>query len=137
VDAAIALLDDPAVDPEYPVGRITTTAAVTGGEAVAKVGRTTGQTRGRVTAIEMDDILVGYGDDLGILAFDGQIEIESAGGGPFSRGGDSGALVYREDGAAIGLLFAGSETGGSDGSGLTYVNPIDAVLRRLGVTLLT
>jgi hypothetical protein len=136
VDAAIALLDDPAVDPEYPVGPVATTAAVTGGEAVAKVGRTTGQTRGRVTAIEMDDILVGYGDDLGVLAFDDQIEIESAGDGPFSRGGDSGSLVYREDGAAIGLLFAGSETGGSDGSGLTYVNPIDAVLRTLGVTLL-
>lgn len=136
VDCALALLDDGVeVDPTYPAGRVTSTAQVLGGEAVAKVGRTTSVTRGRVSAIELDDVLVGYGDDLGALGFDGQIEIESAQEGPFSRGGDSGSLVYREDGVAIGLLFAGSETGGPDGHGLTYVNPIDAVLSTLGVTL--
>ena len=64
-----------------------------------------------------------------------QIEIQSSGTGPFSRGGDSGSLVYREDGVAIGLLFAGSESGGDNGSGLTYVNPIDAVLAAFGATL--
>ena len=136
VDAAIALLDDGVeTDPTYPVGRVTTTTAPRGGEQVAKVGRTTSLTHGRVSAIELDDVLVGYGDDLGVLSFDGQVEVESTGDGPFSRGGDSGALVYREDGVALGLLFAGSETGGPDGSGLTYVNPVDAVLEALGVTL--
>ncbi|WP_425955782.1 hypothetical protein [Xylanimonas sp. McL0601] len=138
VDAALALLDDGVgvgVDATYPVGRVTTTAEAQGGEAVAKVGRTTSLTRGRVSAIELDDVVVGYGDELGVLSFDGQIEVEATGPGPFSRGGDSGALVYREDGVALGLLFAGSETGGPDGSGLTYVNPIDAVLEALGVTL--
>lgn len=136
VDAAVALLDDQDVDPTYPVGRITTTARAVGGERVGKSGRTTAVTAGRVTAIELDDVVVGYGDDLGDLAFDDQIEVESTGAGPFSRGGDSGSLVYREDGVALGLLFAGSETGGDNGRGLTYVNPIDAVLGALDATLL-
>ncbi|WP_315097066.1 hypothetical protein [uncultured Cellulomonas sp.] len=135
VDCAIALLDDQEVDLEYPVGRITTTAVALGGEKVAKIGRTTAVTRGHVTAIELDDVVVGYGEELGEIGFDNQIEIESTGSGPFSRGGDSGSLVYREDGVALGLLFAGSESGGENGTGLTYINPIDAVLGALGVTL--
>ncbi|GIG41843.1 hypothetical protein [Cellulomonas phragmiteti] len=136
VDAALALLDDQDVDATYPVGRITTTARALGGEVVGKIGRTTSVTAGRVTAIELDDVVVGYGDDLGNLRFDDQIEIEGTGTGPFSRGGDSGSLVYREDGVALGLLFAGSETGGDNGRGLTYVNPIDVVLGALDATLL-
>ncbi|MFE6968569.1 hypothetical protein [Isoptericola sp. NPDC057653] len=135
VDAALALLDDGiGTDPTYPVGAVTTTAVAAGGEAVAKIGRTTALTQGRVTAIEMDDVVVGYGEELGALSFDDQIEVEGV-GGAFSRGGDSGSLVYREDGVALGLLFAGSETGGADGTGLTYCNPVDAVLQALGVTL--
>lgn len=135
VDAALALLDDGIeIDPTYPVGAVTTTAVAAGGEVVAKIGRTTAHTQGRVTAIEMDDVVVGYGDELGALSFDNQIEVEGT-GGAFSRGGDSGSLVYREDGVALGLLFAGSETGGADGTGLTYCNPVDAVLEALGVTL--
>ncbi|QGQ21169.1 hypothetical protein GC089_17375 [Cellulomonas sp. JZ18] len=136
VDAAVALLDEQEVDPTYPVGRVTTTARAVGGEQVGKVGRTTAVTTGRVTAIELDDVVVGYGDELGELAFDDQIEVESTGSAPFSRGGDSGSLVYREDGVALGLLFAGSESGGQNGVGLTYVNPIDAVLGALDATLL-
>jgi hypothetical protein len=135
VDCAIALLDDPAVDATYPVGAITRTTVAAGGELVAKIGRTTAVTEGRVTAIELDEVVVGYGEELGELRFDDQIEVESTGAGPFSRGGDSGSLVYRQDGVALGLLFAGSETGGENGTGLTYVNPIDAVLTALGARL--
>jgi hypothetical protein len=135
VDAAISRLVDVEVDLDYPVGRITTTAEAEGGEEVAKVGRTTGLTHGRVTAIELDDVLVGYGDELGELGFDDQIEVESTGPAPFSRGGDSGSLVYRSDGVALGLLFAGSEAGGDNGTGLTYLNPIRAVLDALGAEL--
>jgi hypothetical protein len=135
VDCAVAHLKDVEVDPTYPVGPVTTTAAAEGGEEVEKTGRTTGTTRGRVTAIELDDVVVGYGDELGELSFDGQIEVESLDGTPFSRGGDSGSLVYRTDGVALGLLFAGSETGGDNGNGLTYLNPIDAVLDALGARL--
>ncbi|MFC4615839.1 S1 family peptidase [Cellulomonas algicola] len=137
VDCAVALLDDPEVDLRYPVGLVTTTAPAVGNEQVAKIGRTTSVTHGKVTAIELDDVVVGYGEELGEIAFDGQIEVESTGASAFSRGGDSGSLVYREDGVALGLLFAGSETGGENGSGLTYLNPIDAVLDALGATLAT
>ncbi|QTE29434.1 S1 family peptidase [Pengzhenrongella sicca] len=142
VDAAVARLADPVVDLDYPAGPITTTAVVLGAEEVEKIGRTTGVTRGRVTAIELDDVVVGYGDGLGELRFDDQIEVEGIGAGAFSRGGDSGSLVYRvgEAGgtggaAAVGLLFAGSETGGENGTGLTYVNPIRTVLDLLGAEL--
>lgn len=135
-DAAVARLDDQDVDPTYPVGKVTTTAELLGAEEVEKIGRTTGVTRGRVTAIELDDVVVGYGPELGELSFDGQIEVEGLDASVFSRGGDSGSLVYRtSDGAAVGLLFAGSETGGDNGQGLTYLNPIGPVLELLGAEL--
>ncbi|MBI9115820.1 hypothetical protein [Sanguibacter suaedae] len=135
VDAALAVLDDEVVDLDHPVGRVTRAVDVLGGEQVAKIGRTTGLTTGRVTAIELDDVVVDYGEGLGALRFDDQIEVEGAGPGPFSRGGDSGSLVYRADGVAVGLLFAGSESGGDNGTGLTYINPIGTVLDALGAQL--
>jgi hypothetical protein len=136
VDAALARLDDPRVDPRYPVGLLAGAGEVAGDEVVAKIGRTTGLTEGRITAIELDEVIVGYGEPLGELRFDNQIEVEATGSGAFSRGGDSGSLVYRPaDRVAIGLLFAGSETGGRNDSGLTYLNPIAAVLGAVGATL--
>ncbi|MFZ5689613.1 MAG: hypothetical protein ACOY5F_00015 [Pseudomonadota bacterium] len=101
--------------------------------AVAKVGRTTGLTRGRITATELDDVVVSY--DVGAISFDDQIEIESTGSGPFSSGGDSGSLILDENMNACGLLFAGSETGGSNNRGLTYANPIAPVLSKLAIVL--
>lgn len=137
VDAALARLDEPEVDATYPGGALAGWGPVNGDERVQKVGRTTGVTDGRVTAVELDDVVVGYGPGLGELRFDNQIEVESTGAGPFSRGGDSGSLVYRPaDRRAIGLLFAGSEAGGDNGTGLTYLNPIDEVLTALGATLM-
>jgi hypothetical protein len=166
VDAAYARLDDPRVDPTYPVGSVVATAAPVGAWEVEKIGRTTGVTRGRITAIELDDVVVGYGEELGELAFDDQIEVEGMGVAAFSRGGDSGSLVYRVGGPdatgpaaapdldgsgspaddcepdpesdpnpAVGLLFAGSETGGENGQGLTYLNPIGRVLDAFGAGL--
>jgi hypothetical protein len=103
---------------------------------VAKHGRTTGRTQGTITAIELDNLRVQY--DIGVVRFDDQIEIQGT-GGRFSQGGDSGSLVFAvggEDGAlATGLLFAGSETGGPGGAGLTYANPIVAVLTALDAEL--
>jgi hypothetical protein len=104
------------------------------GTAVAKLGRTTGLTRGKVTAFELDNVVVGY--DLGNLRFDNQIEIEGADDGPFSRGGDSGSLIVTEDRRAVALLFAGGEEGGTNGQGLTFASPIRAVLDALKVDLL-
>ncbi len=138
VDAAVARLENPDIDPTYPVGRLAGWVEVEGDDAVQKVGRTTGVTDGRVSAIELDNVTVGYGPELGQVQFDNQIEVESAGARPFSQGGDSGSVVYRpDDRRAVGLLFAGSETGGQNGTGLTYLNPIEEVLTALGVTLMS
>lgn len=135
VDAATARLDDGVeVAADYPGGALTGWVAVTDDIAVEKVGRTTGHTQGRVSAIEIDGISVQYPS--GVLDFDDQIEVTGTGPAGFSAGGDSGSVVYRPDTMqAIGLLFAGSDTGGPDGQGLTYCNPIGTVLERLGVRL--
>ena len=140
VDAALALLEDVTgpddlerVDPTYPVGRLLGWADPDDEVAVEKVGRTTGHTRGRISAIELDDVAVEY--PVGIVSFDGQIEVTGT-ASAFSAGGDSGSLVYRPDTReAVGLLFAGSERGGVDGTGLTFCNPIGLVLSALGATL--
>lgn len=116
--------------------KLTGVAAVAAdeGDAVFKIGRTTGPTAGRVTAFELDNVVVNY--DSGNLRFDNQIEIEGAGRASFSDGGDSGSLIVSADFKAVALLFAGGDSGGSNGLGLTYANPIDQVLSSLRATLL-
>ena len=103
------------------------------GDMVSKIGRTTGVTRGVVTAIELDALDVAFdGRD---CAFDGQVEIGSIGRVPFSAAGDSGALILDAELCASGLLFAGSQEGGPDGCGVTYANGIGAVMDLLGIDL--
>jgi hypothetical protein len=140
VDCALAsLADDIDFDASAldGIGRLAGVAAdpVDIGDRVAKVGRTTGATRGRVTAFELDNLVVGF--DLGNLRFDDQIEIEGAGTKAFSQGGDSGSIIVDGDRHAVALLFAGSDQGGRNGQGLTFANPIDTVLKALKVDLLT
>jgi hypothetical protein len=108
-------------------------AVVVDGTDVRKVGRTTGETKGRVTAFELDNVVVAY--DIGNLRFDDQIEIEGAGSNAFSDGGDSGSLIFDKQLGAVALLFAGGDEGGSNNMGLTYGNPIRAVLDALKVDL--
>lgn len=102
---------------------------------VHKVGRTTGQTKGRITAFDVDNVRVEY--DMGELRFDNQIEIEGTGRRAFSDSGDSGSLIVDDQLRAIALLFAGGDEGGSNGKGLTYANPIETVLNALKVDLET
>lgn len=97
------------------------------GDRVAKVGRTTGMTHGEITAVEVDDLVVGY--DMGDLTFDDQIEIAPADAKPFSLGGDSGSLIVDMERRAVGLLFAGND------KSATFANPIQAVLDGLDVDL--
>ena len=101
--------------------------------AAKKLGRTTGLTRGHVTAFELDNVIVGY--DFGNARFDNQIEIEGAGSGPFSDGGDSGSLIVGSEKRGVALLFAGGDQGGTNGKGLTYANPLKVVLDALKVDL--
>jgi hypothetical protein len=53
-----------------------------------------------------------------------------------SQGGDSGSLIVDADRKAVAILFAGGDLGGSNGKGLTFANPIDAVLKALKIELL-
>jgi hypothetical protein len=114
--------------------RLNGTGEVVGKITVHKLGRTTGATRGRVTAIEVDNVVIGY--DVGDLRFDQQLEIEGVGEEGFSAGGDSGSLIMDETGRAVALLFAGGDQGGANGKGLTYANPLLPVLQALAVELL-
>lgn len=138
VDAAIATL---ASGIDHDPSTLTTLGRLNGvrrapiepGERVMKVGRTTGATHGTVTAIELDDVVVGY--ERGELSFDSQIEIEGGGDEPFSAGGDSGSLIVDEGGLAAALLFAGGDMGGSNGTGLTFANDVNSVLASLNIEL--
>jgi hypothetical protein len=135
VDCAFAVLAD---DFEYDVtiaGEYLSPVPVAPEEAadaraaVSKVGRTTKRTCGRVTAFRLDEVYINY--SFRLLPFRSQIEIDSFDGQPFSRGGDSGSLVFTADRHPLALLFACSARG------RTYANPIQEVLDTLGVELLT
>jgi hypothetical protein len=138
VDAAFAILD---ANLKYSARAIKGLGNLTGaasapplpGDKVFKLGRTTGRTQGTVTAIELDQVVVGY--DFGNASFNGQVEVEGAGSKAFSAGGDSGSLIVNAGFEAVALLFAGSDKGGTNDKGLTYANPIDTVLRLLRVSI--
>lgn len=133
-DAAIALIDEGIrFDPAIPeIGRVRGLADVETVEDVVKVGRTTGLTRGRVTAIEVDDVVVDF--SIGLMRFDGQIEICGVDSRPFSQGGDSGSLVVDGDSeSGLALLFAGSDQGGPEGTGVTYASPLGVVFDQLSI----
>ena len=130
VDAAIALTTTELVGNSTPADGYGTPKSTTSiakiNQKVMKYGRTTGQTNGKVDAINAT-INVGY--DSGVARFVKQIVIRP---GNFSAGGDSGSLVVVRGGAddrkPVGLLFAGSLV-------VTIVNPIDKVLGEFGVTI--
>jgi hypothetical protein len=140
VDAALATLSKSTkFDPSALRGGGKLTGSVgsdlTEFEKVEKLGRTTGRTKGRITAFELDNVVVAY--DMGNIKFDDQLEIESSTSSPFSQGGDSGSLIFTaEERLALGLLFAGSDQGGKNGTGLTYANPFPTVLSKLRAELL-
>lgn len=136
IDAAIAttttdLLGNATPSDGYGTPRSTTAAAYLN-QKVKKYGRTTGQTKGQVYALNAV-VNVDYG--VGVARFVDQIIITPGG---FSAGGDSGSLIVVDDKRGknegpddrkpVGLLFAGSNL-------VTIANPIDAVLSRFGVTV--
>jgi trypsin-like peptidase len=103
------------------------------GDPVRKLGRSSGATTAAVIATELDNIIVSYLN--GDARFDGQIEMDGV-DSPFSTDGDSGSLVVDSDNNAVGMIFAGSESGGVHGAGRSYAHPIDTVLAALKVTIL-
>ncbi len=140
VDAAIAQVRpvDPTtnIPPVDPTGSIldigvissSTTDAVLSDPpmGVKKSGRTSGLTKGTISAINVTvDVSYGGGKT---ARFVNQILVTP---GSFIAGGDSGSLMVEDVDAgprAVGLLFAGS-------SSVAVANPIDAVLNVFGASM--
>ncbi len=63
--------------------------------------------------------------------FDNQIEMQGLGRGGFSRGGDTGSLVWTWDDERqpVGLLFAGGENA-------TFANQIGTVLNAFDINII-
>lgn len=99
------------------------------GLPVAKTGRTTQLTSGRIVAYPAT-IRVNFGGGR-VAVFADQIAIRSINSNPFSAGGDSGSLIWTADSrrCAVGLLFAG-------GGGFTFANRISRVLTALDIRLI-
>lgn len=103
---------------------------------VAKSGRTTGLTCGRVTALDLD-VAVDYYRDCAetkpylTKTFTGQFAVS---GNRFSDAGDSGALVVNSaDAEPVGLFFAGGID--SDGVSHAIANPATEVLNELSAQI--
>lgn len=143
VDAALATFTGE-VDSFYPwdytgVGRIGKTA-VSNRFSVARVikrGRTTGVTRGTVSAFELDGVAIDYGtaSDPAIIVYDDQIELT---GDPsdqaFSQPGDSGSFIIDRDTMQPYALLYG---GGADSQGIdrTLAHFMPSVLGAMKVKL--
>jgi len=97
------------------------------------VGACSGRSSGFVTSVSAT-IPITYPSGRTIW-FSEQLHIVSAQPGrEFSKGGDSGAVLFdTESHRAIGLLFAGEPSGAHD---FAIATPIRRVLDRLGVTFL-
>ena len=101
-----------------------------------KMGRTTDHTTGNTAIIGVDNVFVSMvtGNPNMLARFDNQIAIHGE-ERPFSKPGDSGALVFTRDDRPVGLLFAGTQTGGA-GFGVTFANPLGTVLELLDLELI-
>jgi len=133
IDCAIAEVIPGMVDPDGTIYEVGVPSASTleayVGLAVKKSGRTSGLTRGTVSAIN-GAFNVGGSDECGGEStteyFTGQIVVE---GRKFLLGGDSGSVLLEDvdsNPRYVGLLFAGSNTIG-------IANPINDVLDYFGV----
>lgn len=132
-DAAFARLDPsvPVNRSSLPQGKTLTSAVVAPQETrhVMKVGVATNFREGNITSFDQDTFRTRYAG-FGRVNFDDQIEVEAADGAEaFAAPGDSGSLVYNDEGHAVGLLFAATV------AGLAYINPIRFVLDDLGVDI--
>jgi hypothetical protein len=147
VDAAVAALDSEVTD-FYPwhyqgIGAIDPRAVADRFEVskVVKKGRTTGVTRGRVSAYELDGVVIDYaeaGAPPRLVSFDDQLEFvhERPDRSPFSQGGDSGSFILDAENLRPYALLYG---GGPDDAGIdrTLGHFMVDVLGSLNVSLVT
>jgi hypothetical protein len=137
VDAAIAQIQNGAVDSSGAILGIGTISSATvgasAGQPVKKSGRTTGTTRSSVSSLNAT-INVGYSTECAgssfTAQFTGQVLVSNR-GSKFLAGGDSGSLMVEDvatNPRAVGLLYAGSNS-------IAVANPIGHVLNHFGVTM--
>lgn len=130
VDCAIGVTSPNAVSPvNVGLGEIQPSLlSVFIGAAVKKFGRH-GYSTGVIRYVEQT-LDLNYGAP-GIARFVGQALVQPTSGGSFAEPGDSGSLVVEQtSNRPIGLLFAGI-------SGYAVVTPLEAVLNRMRVSLVT
>ena len=108
----------------FEVGTLKGIASVTLGDVVTKSGRTTGLTKGKVVAIDLE-IYVGY--SAGSARYVNQVEISQLPEYPkMADGGDSGSALVTEEGKLCGLIFAADKA-----TGIAFANRIEPILSRL------
>ncbi|MFK8910122.1 hypothetical protein [Streptomyces sp. YS-3] len=136
IDAAICRLDEVPFQARWSsIGCVSCVAAPAYGTLVEKIGKTTGPTRGFIKTVDL--AVFGLDYEIGSLRFDEVIEVQGL-DGPFSRKGDSGALVYAADsGEGVGLLFGGRLRPPDRGPAVSYLCRLDAVLDYFHAHLLT
>lgn len=120
-----------------------TSAPLTAGMTVEKVGRTTGHTTGQVVSQMYGPCSVNYGvsryNFSGSIFFPTVYVIHGI-GDVFSDSGDSGSLITAEVGGsrvAVGIVFAGGGDLKAPGQKLTLALPIEPILTGLGLTLVS
>ncbi len=101
--------------------------------AVYKLGRQTGLTAGTIETIGFQGI-VNYKGAMQ-CTYPDMFTIEGSGSKPFSAPGDSGALIFNEEGYAVALLVGGTPKGGRNDTGITYALPLDHILATLELDL--
>ena len=124
VDAALAIPDSQDLVDEkiLEIGYVSGTEEAFLGMQVTKSGRTTGNTKGRITGLHATVTIV-YGGGRNAVFKDQIIS------GAMSQGGDSGSLLVEiETKKAVGLLYAGS-------SQVTIYNRIQKVEELLGIEI--
>jgi hypothetical protein len=140
VDAGIALVTPGMVDESGAILNVGTisasTVAASVGQAVKKMGRTTGLTRSTVSAINGSFSITYENECAGgtsfTQAYQGQIVVTNS-RCKFQNGGDSGSLLMEDvttNPRAVGLCFAGSSV--CSNSSIAIASPINEVLSKLG-----
>jgi hypothetical protein len=134
----IAACLEPDVQPDYaslpPAWRPRRIDHAANGNRVAKVGRTSGVTNGIVLAV-LPEVSIIVGNSGRIMVSDCML-IAAEDGSEFSMPGDSGAVVVRDDGAAIGIVIARSQATGT-GKGTTVAFPLERALKCVNLKLLS
>ncbi|WP_296226901.1 hypothetical protein [Ralstonia sp. UBA689] len=146
-DAAIFRIANPQLVSSLQGGTFDTPTRVAEpveGMRVAKVGRTTGYTEGRIVGRELRPIKVKAASPSNL--FEGRIWFPNAFAvhgdqREFSESGDSGALVVslNDDGtkSAVGLVFCGGPDSKAPGGKRSLIVPLAPILQRLGVSLVS